>query len=118
MENNHETTACYPAPENTLPSTRKHETHQQKPFCQAPESMLPYIIEESLSCFFWTASTHGTVGGKGCYQASENILLDKRKQCTKPLSREYQTIDNLKRHIRKHVTKHQAQKHVTKHQKT
>ena len=34
------------------------------------------------------------------------------------MSHEYQTLDNLKRHISKHVTKHQAEKHVTKHQKT
>ena len=76
MENHHETTACYPAPENTLPSLRKHETHEQKPFCQAPESMLPYITEETLSYFFWTASTHGTVGVarhlKIFYRTSEN----------------------------------------------
>ena len=32
MEKNHKAIACYPAPENTLPSTRKHKTHQQKPF--------------------------------------------------------------------------------------
>jgi hypothetical protein len=32
MENNHQTSACYPARENTLPSTRKHEILQQKPF--------------------------------------------------------------------------------------
>jgi hypothetical protein len=52
------------------------------------------------------------------YRAIENILLGKRKQCTKHLAHEYQTPDNVKRNIRKHITKHNAQKHVTKHQKT
>jgi hypothetical protein len=34
--------------------------------------MLPHIIEESLSCFFWTASAHGTVNHQAQKHASKH----------------------------------------------
>ena len=53
------------------------------------------------------------------YRAIENILLGKRKQCTKHLAHEYQTPDNVKRDIRKHVyqapgpkTRYQASENI------
>jgi len=42
--------------------------------------MLPYIIEESLSCFFWTASTHGTVK----HQAQKHVSKQQKTKDALP----------------------------------